>query len=70
MILSQVAASMQDPDGQAMIALLDGLLQHALADAHALTQHPSAVGARFRLLALAVKHANDAWVGLPSPCLL
>ena len=59
---AQVAADMLHPEGQAMMALLDGLLQRALADAHALTQHPSAVGARFRLLGLALKHAKYARV--------
>lgn len=45
------------PDGRAELALLEGLLQRTLADDGALTQHPSAPGARFRLLLLALQHA-------------
>ena len=54
------------PGGIAELALLEGLLQRALADDLALTQHPSAPGARFRLLALALQHAGRLRV---RPCL-
>ena len=47
-----------------MTQLLEGLLQRSLADARALTQHPAAVGGRFRLLTLALRHANHERVRL------
>lgn len=54
----QVACEGITPGRQAISQLLEGLLQRSLADAHALTQHPAAVGGRFRLLELALRHAN------------
>lgn len=58
----QVASVSFRPNAHAKMALLEGLLQRTLADSRALTQHPSAGGARFRLLALALAHASRARV--------
>ena len=58
LMLVQVASQRVGPDGRAELALLEGLLQRALSNDRALTQHPSAPGARFRLLLLALQHAS------------
>lgn len=50
------------PGGAAVLKSLQALIQGSLADPDALSQHPAAVGARFRLLLLGLKHARHLQV--------
>lgn len=50
--------------GKAVLETLQALLLRSVSDAQPLSQHPASVGARFRLLLLALKHANHLQVRL------
>jgi hypothetical protein len=54
----QVARVDASSAGPAVLKLVQALLQHSLADPDALSQHPASVGPHFRLLQLALQHAE------------
>lgn len=57
-LLEQWELAKTEPNTLAYSSIYGRLLQHSLSDPSALTHHPAAVGARFRLLMLGLRYCT------------